>query len=269
MIVYFHRHPITNDIFYVGIGKSKERAYTFGGNKRNKYWNNYVKKHGFPVVEIVHEVETREEAAELEMMYINQFGRRCDGTGQLVNITLGGDGGSLGMKQTEEHISKRTHANKNRKHTEEAKANFKAAQNRPEVRAKQAEIKKSEEWLAKQRAAKLGGKLSEEHKAKISRGLKGRIVSEESKQKISAANTGKKRTEEQKEYLSQIRRGKPRSANAVVAAAESNKKILLNTQTGIFYNGMKEAAESLGINLNTFRAKMAGHSRNNTPFVYS
>jgi len=269
MIVYFHRHPITNDIFYVGIGKSKERAYTFGGNKRNKYWNNYVKKHGFPVVEIVYEVETREEAAELEMMYINQFGRRCDGTGQLVNITLGGDGGSLGMKQTEEHISKRTHANKCRKHTDAAKANFKAAQNRPEVRAKQAEIKKSEEWLAKQRAAKLGGKLSEEHKAKISMGLKGRVVSEEAKQKISAANTGKKRTEEQKEYLSQIRRGKPRSAKTVTAAAESNKKILLNTQTGIFYNGMKEAAESLGINLNTFRAKMAGHSRNNTPFVYS
>jgi hypothetical protein len=248
---------------------SKERAYSFGGNRRNKYWNNYVKKHGFPVVEIVHEVETRKEAVELEMKYINEYGRRCDATGQLVNITIGGDGGSLGMKQTEEHISKRSHANRGRTHTKQAKANFKAAQNRPEVLAKQAEIKKSKEWLDKQRAAKLGGKLTEQHKAKISIGLKGRVVTDEVKQKISAANSGKKRTEQQKEYLSQIRRGKPRSAKAVVAAAESNKKILLNTQTGIFYNGMKEAAESLGTNLNTFRAKMAGHSRNNTPFVYS
>ena len=269
MIVYFHRHPITNDIFYVGIGKSKQRAYRFGGNKRNQYWNNYVKKHGFPIVEIVHEVETRKEAAELEMKYINQYGRRIDGTGQLLNITIGGDGGALGVKRSGETKEKLSVANKNRKHTEAAKANFKAAQNRPEVRAKHAEIKKSEEWLAKQRAAKLGGKLSEEHKAKISKGLKGRVVSEEAKQKISAANSGKKRTEEQKEYLSQIRRGKTRSAQSIAAAAESNKKILLNTQTGIFYNGMKEAAESLGINLNTFRAKMAGHSRNNTPFVYS
>jgi len=260
---------MTNDVFYVGIGINKERAYRFGSNKRNKYWNNYVKKHGIPIVEIVHEVQSRKEAEKLELEYIAKYGRRIDNSGQLVNITIGGDGGSLGTKHSAEHRKKIADANRGRTHTEQAKANFKAAQNRPEVLAKQAEIKKSKEWLDKQRAAKLGGKLTEQHKAKISIGLKGRVVTDEVKQKISAANSGKKRTEQQKEYLSQIRRGKPRSAKAVVAAAESNKKVLLNTQTGIFYNGMKEAAESLDINLNTFRAKMAGHSRNNTPFVYS
>lgn len=269
MIVYFHRHPITNEIFYVGIGASKERAYRFGGNKRNQYWNNYVKKHGIPIVEIVHEVETRKEAVELELKYIAQYGRRVDGSGQLVNITIGGDGGALGMKQTQEHMEKRAHANRGRTHTEQARANFKSAQNRPEVRQKQAEIKKSDEWLTKQRNAKLGRVLTAEHKAKISDGLKGRIVTDEVKQKISLSNSGKVRTDEQRKKLSELRKGKPRSAKATAASAESNKKVLLNTATGIYYNGMKEAAESIPINVNTFRAKMAGHIKNNTSFIYS
>jgi len=269
MIVYFHRHPITNDIFYVGIGSTKERAYRFGGNKRNQFWNNYVKKHGIPIVEIVHEVETRKEAVELELKYIKQYGRRIDGSGQLVNITIGGDGGALGVKRSKDTLEKMGKAHKGHTHTEQSKANFKAAQNRPEVRAKHAEIKKSKEWLDKQRAAKLGRILTEDHKTKISKGLKGRTVSDEVKKKISLSNSGKIRTEEQREYLSQIRKGKPRSAQAVINAAESNKKILLNIETGIYYTGLKDAAESIPMNLNTFRAKMTGHIRNNTSFIYS
>lgn len=269
MIVYFHRHPITNEIFYVGIGASKERAYRFGGNKRNQYWNNYVKKHGIPIVEIVHEVETRKEAADLEQKYIAQYGRRVDGSGQLVNMTIGGDGGALGVKRENSTKQKLSKANKGRIFSDDIKAKFKAAQNRPEVRQKQAEIKKSEEWLTKQRNAKLGRVLTAEHKAKISDGLKGRIVTDEVKQKISMSNSGKVRTDEQRRKLSELRKGKPRSAKAAAAAAESHKKVLLNTITGIYYNGMKEAAESIPMNVNTFRAKMSGHIRNNTSFVYS
>ena len=268
MIVYAHKNKQTKEIFYIGIGVNESRAYRFSGNSRNQYWRNYVKKHGEPIIEILHHVETREEAAALELMYIEKYKRRIDG-GTLVNITIGGDGGALGVKRSKETKDKIGKAHKGRLHTEKAKQSFKAAQNRPEVRAKHAEIKKSEEWLNKQRNAKLGRILTAEHKNKISKGLKGNQMTEETKAKISLSNTGKVRSDEHKKRLSEMRKGKPRNAQAVTAAAESNKKILLNTQTGIFYNGMKEAAESLGINLNTFRAKMAGHSRNNTPFVYS
>lgn len=268
MIVYAHKNPLTNEIFYIGIGVKKERAYKFIGKQRNQFWHNYVKKHGEPIVEILHEVETRKEAELLELEYISKYKRRQDG-GTLVNITLGGDGGALGAKRSKETKDKMSKVHKGRTHTDKAKANFKAAQNRPEVRQKHAEIKKSEEWLTKQRNAKLGRILTAEHKAKISDGLKGRTVTDEVKQKISLSNSGKVRTDEQRKKLSELRKGKPRNPKAVIDAAESNKKVLLNTATGIYYNGMKEAAESIPMNVNTFRAKMAGHARNNTSFVYS
>jgi hypothetical protein len=51
-------------------------------------------------------------------------------------------------------------------------------------------------------------------------------------------------------------------------AREKNKKIILNTETGVYYMGSIEAAESCGINTNTLRTKLTGHAKNNTPFVY-
>lgn len=47
------------------------------------------------------------------------------------------------------------------------------------------------------------------------------------------------------------------------------RKILLNTQTGIFYFGLKEAAWSAGINENTLFYKLDGKRKNNTHFVYA
>jgi len=50
--IYFHKNPITLEVFYVGIGSNK-RAWRF--KERNTHWLRYVKKHGFPVVEIIKE----------------------------------------------------------------------------------------------------------------------------------------------------------------------------------------------------------------------
>jgi NUMOD4 motif/HNH endonuclease len=46
-------------------------------------------------------------------------------------------------------------------------------------------------------------------------------------------------------------------------------KIIINTQTGIFYYGIKEAADSIGSKYSTLASKLSGHDRNNTPFIYA
>lgn len=269
MIVYFHRHPITNDVFYVGIGKKKSRAYIFTKKGRNQYWHNYVKKHGIPVVEIVHEPATRKEAVELELKYIAQFGRKCDGSGCLVNLTIGGDGGALGHIQSDEHKEKISVKNTGKIRSEAAKKNYKDAQSRPEVIAKHKVYKSSDEFKENQRRLRLGKSQSEETKQKRSSTLKGHAVSEETKRKISLKNTGKVRSAETRKLMGDIQRGKKRTPEAIANKVAATKKLVLNTLTGIYYHGLQEAAESLPMNLNTLRSKMAGFTKNTTPFIYA
>lgn len=96
--VYYHKNPKTLKIFYVGLGYDR-RAWNLKG--RNRYWNNYVNKHGNPIIELVKENLTRQEAAKLEINLIELLGRRIKKTGDLVNICDGGEG-SGGYTHTEE-----------------------------------------------------------------------------------------------------------------------------------------------------------------------
>jgi hypothetical protein len=49
-VVYQHKRNDTNEIFYIGIGRSKDRA----GKKtnRNKYWHSIVNKFGFTKIQV-------------------------------------------------------------------------------------------------------------------------------------------------------------------------------------------------------------------------
>jgi predicted GIY-YIG superfamily endonuclease len=217
MIVYVHKNQKTEEVFYVGIGVSEQRANRFKSKQRNQYWHNYVKHHGEPIVEVIARFEEREQAVKLETELIKKYGRRIDGTGNLVNITLGGDGGAFGVKQSKEVIEKRIGGLRGMKHSEQSRANMKAAQNRPEVKAKHDKYKNNPQWREMQRNFKIGKKLSVEQKEKI---------------------------------------------------ANSLKRIVLNTETGIYYNGLKDAANSVNINLNTLRGMMAGYRPNKTNFIY-
>jgi hypothetical protein len=98
--VYTHLNPTSKDVFYVGIGKGN-RAWNKGAG-RNKFWGNYVNKHGFEV-EIIAEGLTRKQAGKIEIELIAHLGRRqIDEGGVLVNRSTGGDGGSGGYTHTEE-----------------------------------------------------------------------------------------------------------------------------------------------------------------------
>jgi len=97
--VYFHINNLV--VFYVGIGNYK-RPYS--KRSRSQFWKNVVKKYGY-TIDIIHTELTFEEACELEVYYINLFGRLDTGTGTLVNLTDGGDG-SIGYKHSDESRNK-------------------------------------------------------------------------------------------------------------------------------------------------------------------
>lgn len=91
--VYFHIKPIKNEVFYVGIGDIKRPYQT---RSRNKHWKYLVNKYGY-IIKIIHENLSWDKACELEIKYINEFGRKDLKLGPLVNKTNGADG-TIGIK---------------------------------------------------------------------------------------------------------------------------------------------------------------------------
>ena len=152
-IVYQHRRLDTNDIFYIGIGKTISRSKS--KKYRNNLWHKIVKKYGYNI-EILHQDITWDEACILEKEYILKYGRIDLDTGILVNMTNGGEGIS--------NIS-------------------------DEVRNKMSKSHKgkilSEETKKKISQSTMNRIVTEETRVKISNIHKGKIVSDLSKQKMS------------------------------------------------------------------------------------
>lgn len=94
---------------------------------------------------------------------------------------------------------------------------------------------------------------------------KGVKLSEETKMKISINHRhlkpmlGKKHSDETKEKMRKKRIGK----------AAYNRRPIVDINTGIIYSHKKEAAESIGINVRTLKAKLEGKLKNNTQFRYA
>lgn len=160
--VYRHRRLDTNEIFYIGIGKTEKRPYSKAG--RNKHWKNIVNKAGYSV-EIISKVDTWEEACELEQFLIQEYGRKDLGTGILVNMTDGGEG-IVNQVFSKKHKTKLSKARTGKKLSEELKQKI-------------SESRK-------------GYKTSDETKLKMSEAQTGRFVSEETRQKMSEARGGHK-----------------------------------------------------------------------------
>jgi hypothetical protein len=87
--VYAHIRLDTLKIFYIGIGKTKNRAYTTYG--RNIHWHRIVNKTNY-FVDKLFENLTWEEACNIEKTLIKSIGRINLKTGTLCNMTDGGDG---------------------------------------------------------------------------------------------------------------------------------------------------------------------------------
>jgi hypothetical protein len=216
--------PIGNP-FYIGKGKGPREL----SHNRNPFWQNIVKKHGF-ISKRLYENLTEQEAWDIEIKLINQYGKLTEGSGCLCNLANGGEGAS-GVKHTDVTKEKWSRAKKG-KTWEEIYGLEKAA----EIRAKR-KLKKrvqSEETKRKMSKSKQGEKNpmygkspNPEHSAKLSAAKigkssnnKGKTASAESRQnykkaailratrtdiyeKVSSKLTGIKRSEETRKKMSE------------------------------------------------------------------
>lgn len=115
----------------------------------------------------------------------------------------------------------------------------------------------SDETLERYRQAQLGKKASDETR---------QLMREQRKGKNN--RNGISLSEEHKEKLRQIgytRKQKPESIEKTRAA---HLKLVLNNETGVFYIGVEEAANSANLNVSTLRSKLNGYRKNDTPFIY-
>lgn len=95
-VIYKHLKKDTNEIFYIGIGKTILRAKN--GNQRNNLWNKIASKHGW-YYEIIEDGLSWEDACKKEKELILKYGKLSNKSGILANLTDGGDG-TIGYNHT-------------------------------------------------------------------------------------------------------------------------------------------------------------------------
>lgn len=127
--VYLHKRLDKDEVFYIGIGKNIERAYS--KHNRNQYWKNIVSKTDYQV-KIVASDLSWEDACKMEIELISKYGRNDLKQGSLCNLTSGGDGvnghsiesinkirqAHIGRKQSQEEIQRRVNSLKGKSRTE-------------------------------------------------------------------------------------------------------------------------------------------------------
>lgn len=89
--VYAHLNPVTEEIFYIGIGKN-DRIID-GGSKRNFAWKEYVYKNKGFRFKFLHTNLKKDESLILERKYIKEIGLE-----NLTNI-VGEEGNSTAFKK--------------------------------------------------------------------------------------------------------------------------------------------------------------------------
>lgn len=114
--------------------------------------------------------------------------------------------------------------------------------------------------------------MSVSTKQKISNSTKGKTFSEETRKKISLALSGLKRSEQHSKNISLSNKGKkrnPHSKETLIKLSENNKnsKLVLDLNTGVFYNSTAELSELLGIKYSTLNSWLSGAVVNKSRYV--
>jgi predicted GIY-YIG superfamily endonuclease len=248
--LYYHRNPTTQKIFYVGIGTNK-RAWDFTSG-RNSHYKNYIKKYGEPVVDIVKENITKEEACSLEIELITKYGRKgIELNGILLNKSIGGEIIALGNRFTEEQKQKIVQAKTGQKYNI-LKGRIHGSKGKP----------------------KPDGFMSDEMKEKISKGNKGKKhskvhsnkgipISEETKQKISKANSKPKPPG----FGNLI---KSRIDHKLIGEKNSKPVLQLDKQNNLIqeFKSVKDALEYFGKSINNSCITACLKERQKTAFDY-
>lgn len=261
-VIYRHLKPC-GEVFYIGIGNSLKRAYN--KSSRSNFWKKVVKKYGYEV-QILTTGLTREEACEIEILLISYYGRIDLGLGTLVNLTDGGDKGTVGRVMSEEQ--------KNNQRLITSRT-FKG-------------VPKSEEFKRKLSIARLGVKKSQEM---IEKRSATRIAKNETIKKYICTETLRtwgtidKCAEDigTTRYMlaSYIDSNKVERNTSTIMLYEDylkygvipplvkvNEKIIsINIETKVIFNSLRSAAKSISIDHKTLKNKLIGKSKNDTPFM--
>jgi hypothetical protein len=211
------------------IGISVNKYRPYEERRRTKYWGNIVNKYGFEVDIIFNDI-SYEEAKEGEKLLIKLYGRKDLGLGPLVNMTDGGEG-TLGRIVSEE------------------------------TRKKISDLKKGNKYF-------LGKKHNEITKKVLSEKLKDRLFSEETKKQMSDSHKGVKFSEERMEKIKQRTNKHLKTEDAIIKSGLSRRKIILNIETGIFYSGLKEAADTINMNYKILSYHLNNGDKNKTKLKY-
>jgi hypothetical protein len=252
--VYRHIRLDKNEPFYIGVSSDCDILYKRAYKKlgRNEYWQRIISKTNYRVDILFDEVDFG-FAKEKEMELIKLYGRQNLNNGILCNLTDGGEG-TLNMVFSDEHRLKISSANKGRSFSEIHKKRLsESAKNRSE-----AIINIQRERFFNLGKNNKGKKQSLECIEKRTLKLKGKKRSQEIKDKLSLAFTGRKMSVEARKKMSESAAGKHIGLN------NGKSKIVLNTQNGVFYYSISEAAQSMGIKRTTLAEKLNGNIKNNT-----
>ena len=95
--------------FYIGLGRKDRYLVCRHLKGQQPYLQNKIRKIGKENVKIyfLHKNLTREEAIYWECYWIAYFGRKCNGTGQLYNLTEGGEVG-IGARNALKKLAKKS-----------------------------------------------------------------------------------------------------------------------------------------------------------------
>lgn len=166
--VYRHIRLDKNEPFYIGIGSDEKYKRAYTNNSRNKIWKSITLKTDYEI-EILLDNLTWEDACKKEIEFIDLYKRKCD-NGILANLSLGGEGGAMGFKRTQENKDKISNYNKGKikpKYVgEKISIKLKGIKRDDTFKKKLSNRMKGNKYT-------LGLKISEAHKYKISLANKG------------------------------------------------------------------------------------------------
>jgi len=249
--LYIHTRKSDGRIFYVGIG-DKYRPYE--KISRNRYWHNIVNKYNYDV-KILAEGLTWEEACNIEIKMIAFYGRikpnpKTLNYGCLVNMTDGGEG-SKGMIVSEETRKKKSEVMKGKTHTEETRK----------------KLSSHHKINGTKPPSQKGYKHTEEARKKITESLKGKTHTEEARKNMSLAQKGHKVSYQARKNMSEAQKAIGNKPPAQWGK-KHNSKIVLDVNTGVFYDNGAEVADLYSFNRMTFSNWLNGKRPNKTSFRY-
>lgn len=136
----------------------------------------------------------------------------------------------------------------------------------------------SKETKKLQSEVKKGKIMNDSTKEKIRLSLKGRVFSEEHREKLSVAGKGRKHSEHSKLKMSESSKGRVVSdetckklsvsiSGKMSRGSHPSARIVLCTATGIFYECIEDACETINMKSGTLRAMLSGRNRNKTSFI--